>query len=336
MKFHLNYGEISYILSRISGWSIKGIAMLAELDNLISNYQDRYGEGKPYQILVTVRGMYEGGKIPNRIQRGKIIRAVWRDEIKQVKPALQDVRVRLLSNTFSAHKKTLNKRLREMAKIGENPRHLGLVRGEVFGVLEDQDVEEYARKIKSPWLVEDLLCRIELADAQGHLARVTRRTRLKALEPDLKTLVHPIRADGRIENVVVTPGHKTAEDRVVGGINVTQTFDPPFKVNETRDVLVTLEWIDAFCNQVEYVVDFVQFPRKGLTRLEVIFPPERPYRQHQALRGAAPLQDRGLDSSLIEDEGAVVESQTEDRRPMLIWEIENPPHRGRQRLVWEW
>jgi hypothetical protein len=254
--------------------------------------------------------MHGGAKIPNRIQRGKIIRAVWRDEIKQVKPALQDARVRLLSNTFSAHKKTLNKRLREMAELGENPRHLGLVRGEVFGVLEDQDVEEYARKIKSPWLVEDLLCRIELADAQGHLARVTRRTRLKALEPGLKTLVHPIRADGRIENVVVTP--------------------------ETRDVLVTLEWIDAFCNQVEYVVDFVQFPRKGLTRLEVIFPPERPYRQHQALRGAAPLQDRGLDSSLIEDEGAIVESQTEDRRPMLIWEIENPPHRGRQRLVWEW
>jgi hypothetical protein len=334
---HLNFGEISYKLYCTISWGRGGKrVMLAELDELIGRYRDRYGEGKPYQILVTIRGMHGGAKIPNRIQRGKIIRAVWRDEIKQVKPALQDARVRLLSNTFSAHKKTLNKRLREMAELGENPRHLGLVRGEVFGVLEDQDVEEYARKIKSPWLVEDLLCRIELADAQGHLARVTRRTRLKALEPGLKTLVHPIRADGRIENVVVTPGYKTTEDRVVGGINVTQTFDPPFKVNETRDVLVTLEWIDAFCNQVEYVVDFVQFPRKGLTRLEVIFPPERPYRQHQALRGAAPLQDRGLDSSLIEDEGAIVESQTEDRRPMLIWEIENPPHRGRQRLVWEW
>ncbi len=310
--------------------------MLERLDELIGKYRDRYGEGKPYQILVTIRGMYVDGKTPNRIQRGKIIRAVWRDEIKQVKPALQDARVRLLSNSYSAHKKILNKRLREMAQFGENPLRLGLVRGEIFSVLEDQDVEAYARKIKSPWLVEELLSRVDLADAQGQLARVTRRTRLKALEPDLKTFVHPIRADGRIENVAVTPGRKTSEDRVVGGINVTQTFDPPFKVNEARDVLLTLEWVDAFRNQVEYVVDFVQFPRKGSTRLEVIFPSERPYRQYQALRGAAPLQDRGLDSSLVEDEGAVAESHTEDGRPMLIWEIENPPHRGRHRLVWEW
>ena len=310
--------------------------MFEGLDELIAKYRDRYSEGKPYQILVTIRSMYDKGKTPNRIQRGKIIRAVWRDEIKQVKPALRDARVRLLSNTYSAHKKILNKRLRELTELGENPLRLGLVRGEVFGVLEDRDVEAYARKIKSPWLVEDLLSRVDLADAQGHLARVTRRTRLKALEPDLRTIVHPIRADGRIENVVVTPGRKTSEDRVVGGINVTQAFDPPFKVNETRDVLLTLEWVDAFRNQVEYVVDFVQFPRTGSTRLEVIFPAERPYRRYQALRGAAPLQDRGLDSSLVEDEGAVAESHTEDGRPMLTWEIENPPHRGRHRLVWEW
>jgi hypothetical protein len=37
-------------------------------------------------------------------------------------------------------------------------------------------------------------------------------------------------------------------------------------------------------------VDFVQFPRKGRTRLEVIFPSERPYREYQALRGAPPLE----------------------------------------------
>ena len=311
--------------------------MLPKLDELIVKYRDRYGEGKPYQILVVIRGMYEEGKTgPSRISRGKIIRAVWRDEIKQLKPSLRDARVRLLSNTFSAHKKTLNQRLREMAEAGENPLHLGLTRGEVFGVLEEQDAEAYARKIKSPWLVEDLLCRLELADVHGHLARVTRRTRLKALEPDLKTLVHPIRADGRIENVVMTPGRKIAEDRVVGGINVTQAFDPPFRVNESREILLTLEWVDAFRNQVEYVVDFVQFPRKGWTRLEVVFPPERPYRQYQALRGAAPLEDRGLDSSLVEDKGAIVERQTDEGKPMLVWAVENPPHRARHRLVWEW
>ncbi|MCZ6780909.1 MAG: hypothetical protein O7C73_04625 [Nitrospirae bacterium] len=310
--------------------------MLTELDDLISKYRERYGEGKPYLILVTIRGMYEGGKIPNRIQRGKIIRAVWRDEIKEVKPALQDSRVRLLGNTFSAHKMTLNKRLRQMAEDGENPLRLGLVRGEVFGPLEDQDIEAYARKIKSPWLVEDLLCRLELADPQGHLARVTRRTRLKALEPDLRNMVHPIRADGKIENVVVTPGRKISEDRVVGGINVTQAFDPPFAVQETRDVLLTLDWVDAFRNQVEYVVDFVQFPRRGSTRIEIIFPSERPYRRYEALRGAGPMEDRGLDSAFVEDQRGVVEDKAEDGRPMLIWEIENPPHRGRHRLVWEW
>lgn len=310
--------------------------MLAELDELITNYRERYGEGKPYRILVAIRDVYEGGKTPRRIQRGRIIRTVWRDEIKQVKPALQDTRVQLLSNTFSAHKKILNKRLRQMAEDGENPLRLGLIRGEILGVLEDQDIEAYARKIKSPWLVEDLLCRLELVDTHGHMARVTRHTRLKALEPDLRTFVHPIRADGRIENVVVAPGRTIAEDRVVGGINVTQAFDPPFAMHEVRDTVLTLEWIDAFRNQVEYVVDFVQFPRRGRTRLEVIFPSERPYQSYQALRGGAPAADRGLHSGLQEEEHAIKESRTADDRPLLIWEIENPPHRGRHRLVWEW
>ncbi|MGH7472398.1 MAG: hypothetical protein ACREJW_00490, partial [Candidatus Methylomirabilales bacterium] len=296
----------------------------------------RYGEGKPYQILLAVRGIYEWGKTPSRIQRGRIIRDVWRDEIKQVKRALQDARVQLLSNTFSAHKKTLNQRLRQLAEAGENPLRLGLVRGEVFGVLEDQDIEAYARKIKSPWLMEDLRSRVELLDAEGRLARVTRRTRLKALEPDLKTFVHAIRADGRIENVVVTPGRKVSEERVVGGLNVTQAFDPPFRLQETRDVVLTLEWVDAFRNQVEYVVDFVQFPRKGRTGLEVVFPSERPYRQYQALRGGAPGEDQGLASGLQEEPNAIVEGQTEDGRPTLTWEIENPAHRARHRLVWEW
>lgn len=310
--------------------------MLVELDELISKYRVRYGEGKPYKILQAIRAAYEGGKVPNRIQRGKIIRAVWWGEIKEVKPALQDARVRLLSNTYSAHKMTLNKRFRQMAQAGENPLRLGIVQGEVFGSLEDKDVEAYARKIKSPWLVEDLLSRVELVDGEGHLARVTRRTSLKALEPDLRTFVHPIRADGGIENVVVIPGRKISEDRVVGGINVTQAFDPPFKVQETRDVQLTLDWVDAFRNQVEYVVDFVQFPRRGSTRIEIIFPSERPYRRYEALRGAAPMEDRGLDSAFVEDARGIVETQTEDGRPMLFWEIENPPHRGRHRLVWEW
>jgi len=310
--------------------------MLAELDALIARYRERYGEGKPYQILLAVRGIYEGGKTPSRIQRGRIIRVVWRDEIKQVKPALQDTRVQLLSNTFSAHKKTLNQRLRQLAEAGENPLRLGLVRGEVFGALEDQDIEAYARKIKSPWLMEDLRSRVELLDAEGRLARVTRRTRLKALEPDLKTFVHAIRADGRIEKVAVTPGRKVSEERVVGGLNVTQAFDPPFRLQETRDVVLTLEWVDAFRNQVEYVVDFVQFPRKGRTGLEVVFPSERPYRQYQALRGGAPGEAQGLASGLQEEPNAIVEGQTEDGRPTLTWEIENPAHRARHRLVWEW
>ncbi len=310
--------------------------MLAELDALIVKYRERFGEGKPYQILLAVRGVYEGGKIPNRIQRGRIIRNVWRDEINQIKPALQDARVRLLSNTFSAHKKTLNQRLRQLAEAGENPLRLGLVRGEVFGVLEDQDIEAYARKIKSPWLMEDLRSRVELVDAEGRLARVTRRTRLKALESDLKTFVHAIRADGRIEKVVVTPGRKVSEERVVGGLNVTQAFDPPFRLHETRDVVLSLEWVDAFRNQVEYVVDFVQFPRKGRTSLEVVFPVERSYRRYQALRGGAPGEDQGLASGLQEEPNAIVEGQTEDGRPTLIWEIENPAHRARHRLVWEW
>src|SRR3972149_452106 len=129
--------------------------MLAELDALIVKYRERYGEGKPYQILLAVRGVYEGGKIPNRIQRGRIIRTVWRHEIKQIKSALQDARVQLLSNTFSAHKKTLNQRLRQLAEAGENPLRLGLVRGEGFGVLEDPDIRAKSGSPSSSSLARD-------------------------------------------------------------------------------------------------------------------------------------------------------------------------------------
>src|SRR3970040_2785966 len=146
--------------------------------------------------------------------------------------------------------------------------------------------------------MDDLRARVELVDAQGRLARVTRRTRLKALEPDLKTFVHAMRADGRIEKVGVTPGRKVSEERVVGGLNVTRAFDPPFRLHETRDVVLTLEWVDAFRNQVEYVVDFVQFPRKGRPGLEVVFPSACSYRQYQALRGGARGEDRGLATGL--------------------------------------
>ena len=75
---------------------------------------------------------------------------------------------------------------------------------------------------------------------------------------------------------------------------------------------------------------------KDLEQFAYVFPSERPYRQYQALRGAAPLEDLGFDSSLVEDKGAIAESQTADGRPMLVWEIENPPHRARHCLVWEW
>src|SRR3972149_11891285 len=126
----------------------RGVSLLAELDDLSASYRERYGEGRPYQILLAIRAMYGTAQPPGRIQRGKIIRAVWRDEIKQYKPTLQDSRARLLSNTFSAHKKILNERFREMFKAGANPRGLGLVKGEVFGVLEEEDMEADVRKIE--------------------------------------------------------------------------------------------------------------------------------------------------------------------------------------------
>ena len=88
--------------------------------------------------------------------------------------------------------------------------------------------------------------------------------------------------------------------------------------------------------QAEVVADFVQFPRRGSTRIEIIFPSERPYHRYEALRGAAPMEDRGLDSAFVEDQRGIVEDKTADGRPLLVWEIENPPHRARHRLVWEW
>jgi len=195
---------------------VTGISMLSELDELIAKYRERYGEGKPYQILLAIRAMYGGPQPPGRIQRGKIIRTVWRDEIKQLKPPLQDSRVRLLSNTFSAHKKILNERFREMFKTGENPKKLGLVKGEVFGVLEEEDIESYARRIKSPWLVENLQYRVELIDRKGRLAKVEKRTWLKALEPGLQTYPHEIRADGRTERIEVMSISRKVADAPLG------------------------------------------------------------------------------------------------------------------------
>jgi hypothetical protein len=310
--------------------------LLAELDDLIASYRDRYGEGKPYQILLAIRAMYGTAHPPGRIQRGKIIRAVWRDEIKQLKPTLQDSRVRLLSNTFSAHKKILNERFREMVKSGTNPRGLGLVTGEVFGVLDEEDIEVYARKIKSPWLVEDLHYRVELIDRKGRLAKVEKRTRLKALEPGLQNYPHEIRADGRTEAIEVSPGRKLPEEQKLGGVDVVQVFDPPFSFQESREVILRFNWVDAFRNEVEYLVHFVRFPQKGKTKIEVIFPKDRPYKRYEIYRGGVAGEVSLLQGGLKLEEKKPEEDRAKDGRPILRWEIEDPPHRERYRLVWAW
>ncbi|MBF8279544.1 MAG: hypothetical protein HW385_976 [candidate division NC10 bacterium] len=314
----------------------RGISLLGNLDDLIASYRDRYGEGKPYQILLAIRAMYGGAQPPGRIQRGKIIRAVWRDEIKQYKPTLQDSRVRLLSNTFSAHKKILNERFREMVKAGTNPRGLGLVTGEVFGVLDEEDIEVYARKIKSPWLVEDLHYRVELIDRKGGLAKVEKRTRLKALEPGLQNYPHEIRADGRTEAIEVSPGRKLPEEQKLGGVDVVQVFDPPFSFQESREVILRFNWVDAFRNEVEYLVHFVRFPQKGKTKIEVIFPKDRPYKRYEIYRGGVAGDVSLLQGGLKLEEKKPEEGRAKDGRPILRWEIEDPPHRERYRLVWAW
>jgi hypothetical protein len=313
-----------------------GIPRVADLDEVIARYRERYGEGKPYQILLAIRGMYGGPQPPGRIQRGRIIRAVWRDEIKQLKSGLQDSRVRLLSNTFSAHKKILNERFREMFKGDENPKKLGLVKGEVFGVLEEGDVQAYAKKIKSPWLVEDHQCRVELIDRHGRLAKVEKRTWLKALEPGLQSFPYEIRADGRTEEIEVSPGKKLAEEQKLGGVDLVHVFDPPFALNESREVVLKFNWVDAFRNKVEYLVHFVRFPQIGKTSIEVVFPKERPYKKYDIYRGGAAGEVSALRGGLELEKKKPETGEAEDGRPLLRWEIENPPHRGRFRLVWEW
>lgn len=313
-----------------------GKFMMSDIDDLITRYRELYGEGKPYRILLAIRAMYGGEQGPKRIERGKIIRVVWMDELRQLKRSVQDPRVRLLANAFSAHKKILNERFRQMVEDGVNPKRLGLVRGEVFGPLEEEDVEAYARKIKSPWLVEDLHLRVELIDSKGKLAKGTIRTRLKALEPDLRTYPYQIRADGRTEEIQVSPGNKLSEEQELGGVNVVQGLDPPFALHESREVVLQFNWVDAFRNEVEYLVHFVRFPQRGRTRIEVVFPKERPYKKYEIYKGGAadgvsPLRG-GLELEKKKPEAGVAE----DGRPMLRWETGNPPHRERFRLVWEW
>lgn len=309
---------------------------LEDIDQLISRYYEHYGEGKPHRILLAIRVLYRGDQAPKRIERGKIIRSVWKDELKQLKRSVQDSRVRLLANTFSAHKKILNERFREMFKAGTNPRGLGLVKGEVFGVLEEEDIEAYARKIKSPWLVEDLQYRVELIDRKGRLAKVEKRTWLKALEPGLQHYPHQIRADGRTEAIEVIPGKKLSEEQKLGGVDVVQVFDPPFSFHESREVVLRFNWVDAFRNEVEYLVHFVRFPHKGRTRIEVIFPKDRPYKQYEIYRGGVAGEVSLLQGGLELEKKKPEKGMGKDGRSILHWEIENPPHRERYRLVWAW
>jgi hypothetical protein len=309
---------------------------IEDIDQLISRYYEQYGEGKPHRILLGIRGAYLGGQAPRRIERGRIIRGVWKEDLKQLKRSIQDSRVRLLSNTFSAHKKILNERFREMYKAGTNPKKLGLVKGEVFGRLEEEDVEAYARKIKSPWLVEELHYRVELTDPNGRFAKVEKRTWLKALEPDLHTFPHEIRADGRTEQITVSPGRKLLEEQKLGGVDLIQELDPPFALHESREVTLRFNWVDAFRNEVEYLVYFVRFPQKGRTRIEVVFPRERPYKRYEIYKGGVSGEASPLQGGLELEGTKPVEGVARDGRPMISWGIDAPPHRERYRLVWEW
>lgn len=309
---------------------------LKDIDQLISRYYEQYGEGKPHRILLAIRMVYRGNFPLKRIERGKIIRSVWKDELKQLKRSVQDSKVRLLANTFSAHKKILNERFREMFKDGSNPKNLGLVKGEVFGGLEEEDIEAYARKIKSPWLVEDLNYRVELIDQSGRLAKVEKRTWLKALEPDLQTYPHEIRADGRTEEIELSPGRKIREEQKLGGVDLVQEFDPPFALHESRELALRFSWVDAFRNEVEYLVHFVRFPQKGRTRIEVVFPKERPYKRYEVYRGGVAGETSPLQGGLELERKKPEEAVATDGRPMLCWKIDDPPHRERYRLVWEW
>jgi hypothetical protein len=309
---------------------------MEDIDQLLRRYYDAYGEGKPYRILLAIRGFYGPDQPPKRIERGKIIRTVWKDDLKQLKRSLQDSRVRLLANAFSAHKKILNERFREMAKSGANPKRLGLVKGEVFGPIEEEDIEAYAKKIKSPWLIEGLHYRVELVDPSGRLAEVEKRTWLKALEPRLLTYPHEIRADGRTEALEVSPGRKAREERTLGGVDLLQQFDTPFALYESRESVLRFTWVDAFRNEVEYLVHFVRFPQKGRTRITVLFPPERPFRTYEVYRGGPEGDPSALRGGLELEVKKPEAGVAEDGRPMLRWEIDNPPHRARYRLVWEW
>lgn len=343
MKFYRKYDEILDIMSvtsicntkRQTGKDMENFT-IKEIDELISRYYEQYGDGKPYRILLGIRGVYRGDQAPKRIERGKIIRSVWKEEVNQLKRSLQDSRVRLLANTFSAHKKILNERFREMRKAETNPKNLGLVKGEVFGRLGEEDIEAYARKIKSPWLVEDLDYRVELIDPNGRLARVEKRTWLKGLESGLETFPHEIRADGRTEEIRLSPGKKIAEEQKLGGVDLVQEFDLPFALHESREVKLMFNWVDAFRNEVEYLVHFVRFPQKGRTRIEVTFPKERPYKRYEVYRGGVAGETSPLQGGLELERKKPEEAVAEDGRPILRWEIDNPPHRERYRLVWEW
>jgi hypothetical protein len=299
-----------------------------ELESLIRSFGEKYGIGKPWKILASIHARWTQNPSLRTIDRSELIKEVWREELKALKPSERQARIKALRNAFGTHKQIINTHLREMYGSGENPWRIGLVRGDVFGVFggadTKPDLRAYAREIRSPWIIEESVFRIEIKDSQGRVAHITKQELLVPVVPNLREFKHWVSSDGPVSEFQAEPGWIADCYLESGRMTVVQRFGQSLSRDEPRQLQLTYVAKESFMNKQEYFNYWVHYPTARV-RLEVKFPSDR------LCNNASVVRFIGLEP--IEEEAKPI--LTEGRNE-LSWEIHNPPHRERYKLIWEW
>ncbi len=296
-----------------------------DIDRLVESYEKKYEKKKKEcQILKAIRGRWAPSK-PS-INSDAIIREVWQAELKGLKGSSLEAKMKALRNTFRVQLYNINDHLQQLYQGGENPQRIGLVKN-TFAVLDNTEVqkslEQYAREIKSPWLIKEFELQITLKDAQGRNAVVSRRMVVVPLLPGLKDFTHVTGSDGTEYDFSVSPGWIVGRDIESGVHHVVQGFGNALPPNEPQELTLTYMAEEAYMNKHEYFIFGIHYPT-AKERVIVNFPLERPCVSFSALRL--------IGRSAVEE----LEATLNEQRTKLTWEIINPPHKETYKLIWKW
>lgn len=300
------------------------------IDQLVRAYLERHGRGaKPAAILLTCSSHYQEGRTPASIPADEIIRTVWRKELAALPESRRAARAAQLRNSFGVNRRILNRRLLEMAQEGSNPLGIGLVEGNVFGVLSD-GTEDLARRERSPWVVEWVAFDLDILDAAGDRSRMTKREYLVPMVKGLNQFLHEFGSDGEVRDIGVAPGRIYRQERRVGKLEVLQIFDREMPA-EGGQIELRYSEIGAYRNTNEYWVYTSAIP----TRREMVFNATFPEDRFPG-EATAYLVGPAWRLSLLPSESQPALSIDPDGRHRLTWRIVKPKYRDRYEVRWRW